>query len=115
VLSKGTFGLESDGSMLEIWISEKLQAFYPGMVDAAFVETPAQALLLAEAMRAAQRDDFEIFTIGTDAALSAVMAENPRLLPTTVQIDEAAAAEACADALSALLSGAAVQDILIGE
>ena len=115
VLSKGTFGLEPDGSMLEIWISEKLQAFYPGMVDAAFVETPAQALLLAEAMRAAQRDDFEIFTIGTDAALSAVMAENPRLLPTTVQIDHEAGAAACIDALERVLAGGDVEDTVIGE
>lgn len=115
VLDKGTYGLASSGSNLEGWFRERLREFYPGMIDAVFVETPAQAVQLAQLMLAAQRDDFEIFTIGTDAALMQLMAENPRLLPSNVQIDEAAAAEACAKALSQVLTGAAAQDIVLGE
>ena len=114
VLDKGTF-CEADGGTLFAWFAGKLEDFFPGMVDAAFVETPAQATELAKAMLAADRDDFEIFTVGTDAALSQLIAEQPRLLPATVQIDEEAAAAACAELLTRVLAGGDVQDIVIGE
>jgi len=114
ILDKGIY-IASDGGSLASWFSEKLDAFFPGMVDAAFVETPAQAVELAKKLIDADRDDFEIFTVGTDASLTALTNEHPRLLPTTVQIDHEAGAAACIDALERVLAGGDVEDTVIGE
>ena len=113
VLDKGTY-LTGEGA-LEAWFADCLAAFFPGMVDAVFVETPAQATVLAKAMQTADRDDFEIFTVGADDALKKLMAENPRLLPTTVKIDHELGAAACAEVLTRVLAGDDAQDLVIGE
>lgn len=113
VLSKGTYGLTEEKKSLEEWFSAKLKAYYPGMVDAIFVETPTLAVQLAEWMLVAERDDFEIFTVGTDAALLQAMREHPRLLPSVVETDDALAAKHCAQLLSQLLTGAAPQDVVL--
>lgn len=114
VLDKGTY-CTADGGTLSAWFSEQLAKYFPGMIDAVYVESPAQAAELVKAMLAAERDDFEIFTIGSDAALRQLIAEQPQLLPTTVQVDEEAAAAACAELLTRVLAGGDAQDIVIGE
>ncbi len=111
ILNKGVFA--PGKGTLAAWIAERLEEFYPGMVDAAFVESPAQAAELAAAMIAQERDDFEIFTVGSDAALAGLAAEHPGILPSGASVDDEAAAQACVAALGEILAGKTPEDLLL--
>ena len=115
VLSKGVYSADKaakEGSVTE-WLGKKLERYYPGMVDAAFAETPALAAEAAALMEQLGRDDFEIFTVGSSVELSALAAKLPRILPASSDIDAEKAAAAVDTLLTALLAGETPADVLL--
>ncbi len=115
VLSKGVYSADKaakEGSVTE-WLGKKLERYYPGMVDAAFAETPALAAEAAALMEQLGRDDFEIFTVGSSVELSALAAKLPRILPASSDIDAEKAAAAVDTLLTALLAGETPTDVLL--
>ena len=112
VISKGTFTGSVDGGF-DRWISEVFGDFYPGMVDAAYVDNADLALSFAKAMVAADRDDFEIFTIGSNTDLSAISKTHPRLVPVMTSYDDDKAAHVIADLLSAVHDGQIPENVIL--
>ncbi|MDO4492257.1 MAG: hypothetical protein Q4C53_00055 [Clostridia bacterium] len=114
VLSKGTYGLKANGDVLSAWVTGRFNSYFPGMLDAAFCETPALAEQLAQQMIDAGRDDFEIFTIGTSAELLRLAAHHHRILPLSVEYNDALAYETAAELLNGILQGRKAESMVIG-
>lgn len=87
------------------WYAGKLDSYYPGMVDAVFTETAADALDALDTLTLYDRGDMEIFCCESSDALIARMLAAPELLPCIWGADDYAAGALCMAQAERLLAG----------
>lgn len=103
VYPKETFFLDDqDMTAASAWLAEQVAAYYPGMLDAVFAETGALAVAALHQELGQGREDFEIFSAGTDSNVLPVLSS---VLPAAVGADEEQAGSLCFAAAAALLAG----------
>ena len=112
VLRKGVYVGPTDSSYTN-WIERKLDSFLEGMVDCAYVETAEEAAVLANALIARNRDDFEIFTIESGEELAPLAEAYPRIFPHFMTFDDMRAMEEAAGAINSILAGGAPEDVIL--
>ena len=106
VYPKETFFLDDqDMTAASVWLAGQVAAYYPGMLDAVFAETGALAVAALHQELGQGRDDFEIFSAGTDSSVLPVLSA---VLPAAVGADEEQAGSLCFAAAAALLAGETV-------
>ena len=114
ILRKGVFVGPADSSYTN-WIERKLDSFLEGMVDCAYVETAEEAAVLANALIARNRDDFEIFTIESGDELLPLAEAYPRIFPHVMAFDDAGAMEEAVAAINAILTDGTAEDVVLAS
>ena len=95
------------------WVAERLQSYYPGMVDAVFAETDPLAIAALDALEAANRTDMEVFTVGVTDTVLGRMEKNPDVFAQAVGCNDVlAGAKSVRIVLSMLKGGAAVTETM---
>lgn len=89
----------------EAWLSGMLDRYIEGMIDGLYTDNAEFALLAVKALSESGRSDFEVFSSVLTPELKAAMAETPELIPVCIGADIAAAANAQAGALKAIMAG----------
>lgn len=84
IFPKATYMENESEQDAQTWLTEKLEKFYPGMLDCIYVENEALAMAAAEVMETLGRDDAEIFVCNGSEAVLKKMQENHYLFGMTV-------------------------------
>jgi len=108
IFPKGTYVENDSEEDAKTWLNGKLESFYPGMLDAIYVENEALAMAAAEVMESLGRDDAEIFVCNGSEAVLKKLQENHYLFGATVGANPAYAGAYSAAAAIKLLNGETV-------
>jgi len=106
VMDKGVFS-DTDADA-DTWMAERLNKYFPGMIDGIYAETAADAVIAANALIAAGRDDMEVFCAGSNGTLLTLMGTNPRVVVFAYGADEAAAGKVCLELAMQCIAGETV-------
>lgn len=85
-----------------VWFAERLDEFYPGMIDAVYAETGDLAIAAVHQLRGRTREDMEVFSASSDANADLSLSS---LMPAVFGADLYKAGELCYESASALLQG----------
>ncbi|MBR3842688.1 MAG: hypothetical protein IKM38_05375 [Christensenellaceae bacterium] len=110
---KGTFAEAESEDSLEDWANDRLERYFPGMIDALIAENESYALHMAEALKAAERDDFEIFSCVLTEKILGIMQENPELIAAAIGTNDALAGKAAMLLGLRAISGEVVSDLTL--
>ena len=114
VLSKGVYSGDLSGEFTE-WFEKKLEAYFPGMVDAVYCENPEYAAEIAKIMALHTRDDFEIFMTGSSEELTELAMQYPRILPLVGKYHDDSAAAAAADLIDTVIQGGTAENVVLSD
>lgn len=111
IFSKAEFFL-NDLEMLaaSVWFAERLDEFYPGMIDAVYAETGNLAIAAVHQLRGRPRADMEVFSCSSDAEADLSLSS---LMPVVVGADLYKAGELCYESAAALLQGKTVESSVL--
>lgn len=111
IFPKGVYLENESEEDAKTWLSEKLAGYYPGMLDAIYVENETLALAAAEVMESLGRDDAEIFVCNASEQWLGKMQQTPRLFGATVGANPGYAGAYTANAVEKALNGETVSDM----
>ncbi|MHB1315692.1 MAG: substrate-binding domain-containing protein [Christensenellales bacterium] len=77
------------------WVTERLNGYFPGMVDAIYAETEELAVAALDALEEAGRDDMEVITVGVSGQTLSRMKANPSVFVQTIGCNDALAGYKC--------------------
>ena len=112
-LYKGTFAEAESEMSKEEWIADRLERYWPGMIDALIAETEDYALAAATPLITAERDDFEIFSFAMTERIVGMMQDKPEVIAAAAGINEALAGKAAMLLGLRALSGEVVSDLAL--
>jgi DNA-binding LacI/PurR family transcriptional regulator len=107
IFSKAEFFLgDLEMQAASVWFAERLDEFYPGMIDAVFAETGDLAIAAVHQLRGRTREDMEVFSASSDANADLSLSS---LMPAVVGADVYKAGQLCYESACALLQGKAIE------
>lgn len=111
IFSKAEFFLDDlEMQAASVWFAERLDEFYPGMIDGVFAETGELAIAAVHQLRGRVREDMEVFSASSDADADLSLSS---LMPVVVGADLYKAGELCYDSACALLQGKTVDSSVL--
>lgn len=102
-----------DSVEADAWMQKKLAAYYPGMLDCIYAETPELALAAHAALHHAGRDDVELFTAAVSDALLSAMRDDALLLPMAAGWNPVRAGRLARELAGTLLSYTVPENVLL--
>lgn len=111
VFSKAEFFLnDSELQAASVWFAERLDEFYPGMIDGVYAETGELAIAAVHQLRGRVRDDMEVFSCSSDADADLSLSS---LMPVVIGADLYKAGGLCYEGAFALLQGKTVESSVL--
>lgn len=111
IFAKAEFFLEDlEMQAASVWFAERLDEFYPGMIDAVYAETGDLAIAAVHQLRGRTREDMEVFSASSDANADLSLSS---LMPAVVGADLYKAGELCYEGAAALLQGKTVESSVL--
>ena len=111
VFSKAEFFLnDSELQSASVWFAERLDEFYPGMIDGVYAETGELAIAAVHQLRGRVRDDMEVFACSSDADADLSLSS---LMPVIFGADLYKAGGLCYEGALTLLQGETVESSVL--
>ncbi|HWP22061.1 MAG TPA: hypothetical protein VN417_04890 [Candidatus Cryosericum sp.] len=111
VFSKAEFFLnDSELQAASVWFAERLDEFYPGMIDGVSAETGELAIAAVHQLRGRVRDDMEVFSCSSDADADLSLSS---LMPVVIGADLYKAGGLCYEGAFTMLQGKAVESSVL--
>ena len=111
VFSKAEFFLDDfEMQTASKWFAERLDEFYPGMIDGVYAESGELAIAAVHQLRGRVRDDMEVFSVSSDADADLSLSS---LMPVVVGADLYKAGGLCYESALELLQGRTVESSVL--